>query len=272
MLVEAEAAQSLVETSHSSPRGIVRLTCPTALLDYHLGDSLGRFLAECPDVEIHLESTNRQVDVLREGVDVAVRVRFPPLEDSELVMKVLGESKQLLVASPALIERMGGFPTIDEIGQWPSLRSFRGVRDFFWELRGSEGANVRIPQQPPRLSTDDRVALWRAAVCGAGVAQLPSVMVQAELDSGRLIRVLPDWQPPIALVHVVFPSRRGLLPAVRALLDFLANESAMSMERPTGVSRDAGGTAAAGRQRLFIYCDSGHLAVTWSALTVSIGC
>ncbi len=224
MLVEAEAAQTLVETSQSSPRGIVRLTCPTALLDYHLGDALGRFLAKCPEVELQLESTNRQVDVLREGLDIAIRVRFPPLEDSELVMKVLGESRQLLVTGPALIERMGGLPTIDDIGQWPNLSSFKGGRDFFWELQGPEGASVRIPLQPPRMATDDRVALWRAAVCGAGVAQLPSAMVQADLDNGRLISVLPDWQPPVALVHVVFPSRRGLLPAVRALLDFLAHE------------------------------------------------
>lgn len=224
MLVEAEAAQSLVDTLHSSPRGVVRLACPTALLDHHLGDALGRFLAQCPEVELQLESTNRQVDVIREGLDMAIRVRFPPLEDSELVMKVLSESRQLLVAGPALVERMGGLPSIDDLGQWPSLSSSKGNREFFWELQGPEGTNVRIAHQPPRMATDDRVALWRAAVCGVGVAQLPNAMVQADLDNGRLIHLLPGWQPPIALVHVVFPSRRGLLPAVRALLDFLAHE------------------------------------------------
>ena len=226
MLVEAESAQTLVETSHSAPRGVVRLTCPTALLDYHLGDTFGRFLAECPDVELQVESTNRQVDVIQEGFDLAIRVRFPPLEDSDLVMKVLGESRQLLVASPALVERMGGLPTIDDIERWPSLSSFKGGRDYYWELQGPDDAKAHIPLASPRLVIDDRVALWRAAVCGVGVAQLPLAMVRADLQSGRLIELLPGWQPRVALVHVVFPSRRGLLPAVRALLDFLAKEFA----------------------------------------------
>lgn len=223
MLIEAEAAQALAEDAHSGPRGVVRLACPTALLDYFLGDALGRFLAECPQVQLQVESTNRRVDVIQEGLDLAIRVRFPPLEDSNLVMKVLGESRQLLVASPALVERMGGLPTISDIGQWPSLGSLQGRHDYFWELQGPEGAKARI-LTTPRLVTDDRVALWRAAMHGVGVVQLPTALVQADLDQGRLVSVLPDWQPQVALVHAVFPSRRGLLPGVRALLDFLDHE------------------------------------------------
>lgn len=223
MLVEAEAAQDIVERIQRGPRGVVRLSCPTALLDYRLGDALGRFLAQCPEVELQVESTNRRVDVIQEGLDMAIRVRFPPLEDSELVMKVLGESRQCLVASPALIERLGGLPTLDTLSQWPSLGSQQASRDYHWELHGPEGAQVRILTRP-RLVTDDRIALWRAARQGVGIAQLPTALVQPDLNNGQLVRVLPDWQPRTALVHAVFPSRRGLLPAVRSLLDFLARD------------------------------------------------
>ena len=225
MLVEAEAAQDLVANTQSAPRGVVRLACPTALLDYHLGDALGRFMAQCPEVELHIESTNRRVDVIQEGLDLAIRVRFPPLEDSELVMKILGESRQCLVASPDLIDRMGGLPTVADVGEWPSLGSLQGGRDYAWELEDSDGAKARI-LTTPRMVTDDRIALWRAALHGVGIVMLPTALVQADLDAGRLVHLLPAWQPRVAIVHAVFPSRRGLLPAVRALLDFLAQEFA----------------------------------------------
>ncbi|MGN1056257.1 MAG: LysR family transcriptional regulator [Comamonas sp.] len=225
MLVEAEAAQSLVANSQAAPRGIVRMSCPTALLDYHLGDVLGRFLAQCPEVELQVESTNRRVDVIQEGLDLAIRVRFPPLEDSDLVMKVLSDSHQTLVASPDLINRMGGEPTIADLSQWPSLGSQQGAREYSWELTSTDGAIARIITRP-RMITDDRIALWRAALQGVGVAMLPRALVQHDLEQGRLVQILPHWQARSAVVHAVFPSRRGLLPAVRALLDFLENEFA----------------------------------------------
>lgn len=225
MLVEAEAAQALIANTQSTPRGVIRMACPTALLDYHLGDALGRFMAQCPEVELHIESTNRRVDVIQEGLDLAIRVRFPPLEDSDLVCKVLGESHQCLVASPALIERMGGMPSIADLGDWPSLGSLQGGRDYAWELEGPEGAKARI-LTTPRMVTDDRVALWRTAMHGVGIAQLPTALVRQDIQQGRLVQLLPEWQARVALVHAIFPSRRGLLPAVRALLDFLAQEFA----------------------------------------------
>lgn len=225
MLVEAEAAQAIVANSQAAPRGIVRMACPTALLDYYLGDALGRFLAQCPEVELQVESTNRSVDVIQEGLDLAIRVRFPPLEDSDLVMKTLGESRQCLVASPALIERMGGQPTIADLALWPSLGSLQSGRGYNWELEGPDGEKARILTEP-RMLTDDRVALWRAAIHGVGAVLLPHALVQADLNNGRLVHLLPAWQARSAIVHAVFPSRRGLLPAVRALLDFLAQEFA----------------------------------------------
>ena len=220
MLVEAEAAQAVVASSQAAPSGVIRMACPTALLDYHVGDMLGRFMAQYPQVDLHVESTNRRVDVIQEGLDLAIRVRFPPLEDSDLVMKVLGPSEQCLVASPALIERMGGLPHISDLAQWPSLGSLQGSKSYAWELEGPDGEQVRI-LTTPRMLTDDRIALWRAAVHGVGVVMLPRALVQGDVEQGRLQTLLPEWQARSAVVHAVFPSRRGLLPSVRALLDFL---------------------------------------------------
>ena len=106
MLVEADAAQETVERLRSEPRGIVRVSCPSSVLYFQVAEMVARFMAECPKVEVHLESTNRRVDVIREGFDMAIRVRFPPLEESDLVMRVLADSAQRLVASPRILEHL----------------------------------------------------------------------------------------------------------------------------------------------------------------------
>jgi len=103
MLVEAEAAQEVIDRTRAEPQGLVRVACPVALLHFQIGPMLARFMADHPRVQVHLDATNRRVDVIQEGFDLALRVRFPPLEDSDLVMKILGESTQCLVASPALL-------------------------------------------------------------------------------------------------------------------------------------------------------------------------
>ncbi len=77
----------VVERNRSEPQGVVHISCPTALLDFWVGQMLTRFMLAYPLVEMHIESTNRQVDLIQEGIDIALRVRFPPLEDTDLVMK-----------------------------------------------------------------------------------------------------------------------------------------------------------------------------------------
>ena len=107
MLVEAGAAEEAIALIRSEPHGVVRLACPVALLDTRAGPMLAAFMVEHPKVALHLEATNRRVDVIEEGFDMAIRVRPPPLEDSDLVLRPLAEFSQCLVASPALLQRHG---------------------------------------------------------------------------------------------------------------------------------------------------------------------
>src|SRR5688572_10351483 len=107
MLVEAEAAAEAIAITRGEPRGIVRMACPVALLDARVGSMIADFMREHPRVEVHLDATNRRVDIVSEAIDVAIRVRPPPLEDSDLVMRVLGERSHCLVASPRLLEQFG---------------------------------------------------------------------------------------------------------------------------------------------------------------------
>lgn len=235
MLVEANAAQELIERSRNKPQGVVRLSCPPSLLYFQVGEMIARFMAECPDVEVHLDSTPRRVDVISEGIDIALRVRFPPLEESELVMRVLADSTQRLVASPVLLHALQRPLVPADLAGLPSLGWGPPHQRHEWCLDGPDGATAQIPYRP-RLITEDMVALRFAALRGIGVAQFPTMMVSGDLRGGTLVDVLPDWAPRAGIVHAVFSSRRGLLPSVRALLDFLAAEFAALTRAETGVS------------------------------------
>lgn len=221
MLVEVQAAQQAIDRITGEPQGIVRVTCPVAMLHARIGAMLAEFMAATPRVTVHLEATNRVVDVVGEGIDLAIRVRPPPLQDSDLVMRVLGERAWCLLASPALIgDRTVAMPA--DLDGWPSLDFGPAQPQHTWQLDGPDGVHAAV-RHTPRFVTDDMISLRHAAVAGAGIVQLPLMMVADELRRGELVRVLPEWAPKSGIIHAVFPSRRGLLPAVRALVDFLAD-------------------------------------------------
>ena len=223
MLVEVDAAQAVIERTRAEPQGVVRMSCPTALLDYQVGDMVARFMSAYPRVVVQLESTNRRVDVISEGFDIAVRVRFPPLEDVDLVMKVLGDSHQRLVASPELLRGANGSLKPQDLSALPSLDEGPVHGEHAWQLQRLDGTQA-VVRHTPRLISDDRLALRLAALRGVGIVQLPTMMVWHDLKQGLLVDVVPEWAPRPGIVHAVFPSRRGLLPAVRHLIDFLAAE------------------------------------------------
>lgn len=226
MLVEAQAAQEVIERTRSEPQGIVRMSCPTTLLQYRIGDLIGRFMVLNPKVQVHLDATNRHVDVIGEGLDLALRVRFPPLENSDLVMRVLADSPQRLVASPELLKGRA-LPLLPaDLSGLPSL-DWRQPGEHLWRLEGPNGAMAEVRHQP-RLISDDMTTLLQAALRGVGLVQLPCMVVEQELAQGRLLDIMPQWAPRSGVVHALFPSRRGLLPSVRSLIDFLAEQMPLS--------------------------------------------
>ena len=224
MLIEAEAAEQVVAEMQAEPRGVVRMSCPTALLSFQFGALVARFMMQNPLIQVHLESTNRRVDVIAEGFDLAIRVRLPPLEPSDLVMRRLDESTQCLVAAPAVVDGTATSPV--DLCKLPSLDLGPRHREHAWELQHADGQVATVPHSP-RLITDDMSVLRDAAIAGAGAVQLPTIFIWEDVRAGRLVHVLPDWRPKAGIVHAVFPSRRGLLPSVRALVNFLALECAI---------------------------------------------
>lgn len=231
MLVEAEAARDAVARLTAEPAGLLRVSCPPPLLCFSVGAMLNQFLERYPQVSMELESTPRRVDLVAEGIDVAVRVRFPPLDDSDVIMKILGESQQRLVGHPRLVAASGKPMRPADLHGLPSLGLSSGRRDHEWHLFGPNGADVKVVHQP-RFVTDDMIELRRAAVAGLGIVQLPLDAVAADLGTGALIDLLPEWAPRAGIVHAVYTSRRGLLPSVRALIDFLGQAFDAAARRP----------------------------------------
>ncbi|MDX1456855.1 MAG: LysR substrate-binding domain-containing protein [Marinobacter sp.] len=222
MLVEAEAAQEVIDRSRAEPRGVVRLSCPPGLIYFHVGKLLVRFMARYPQVKVEIDATSRRVDVIREGFDLALRVRFPPLEDSDLAMKVLCQSPQCLMASPGFVEQHPQPQSPTDLAGLPSLDFEQADGKHIWCLDGPDGETAQVHHQP-RLVTDDVFTLREAALAGLGVVRMPLIVGGRDLSEGRLVSVMPGWQPRGGILHAVFPSRRGLVPAVRALLDYLAD-------------------------------------------------
>lgn len=244
MLAEAEAAQDAIEQTLAEPQGLIRLSCPPGLLYFGVAERLARFMAQCPRVRIQLQATSRRVDLVREGFDLALRVRFPPFDDSELHVRLLAHSPQRLMAAPALFEHYGRPQTPGDLHGLPSLdwERYDGRHD--WCLDGLDGASTQVAHAP-RLVTDDMVTLRAAALRGLGIAQLPRLIGDDDLASGALIDVLPNWAPRSGQLQAVFPARRGLLPSVRALIDFLAESfDAMDVASPEPTAAATSGSTA----------------------------
>jgi DNA-binding transcriptional LysR family regulator len=221
MLASADGAASAAAQAQAEPNGVVRVACPQGLLQDLLIDLLPRFLQQFPKVRVQLKVLNRRADLIEDGVDVALRARARLDDDPNLVMKKLGQTHSFLVASPALLESLDKPLTIETIGQVPTLTQFEERGEVIWELVGPCGEERSITHSPQLMCTSFDV-LRASAMAGVGVTLLPDFVAASALRSGALIRVLPEWQAPASILHAVFSTRRGLVPAVRVWLDFLA--------------------------------------------------
>ncbi len=218
MLVEADAAEEAVALTRAEPRGTVRVTCPVALLDARVADMLAAFMVQYPLVQLDMVLLNRRVDLISEGIDVALRVRDLGDEDPALVTRRLRQAQMQLVAAPGFADH------IREPGQLaslPVLGAAEADRLVHFRLFGPHGKQQEIALEP-RLAIDDFVVRNAAVRAGLGFTALPSMFCEEELERGELVRLLPDWSLPGGYLQAVYPHRRGLLPAVRVWIDHLA--------------------------------------------------
>jgi DNA-binding transcriptional LysR family regulator len=220
-LEEAQAAQDVVDELRAEPRGIVRVSCPVSLAQTIVAHVLPDFLIQYPKVQVRLLATNRRVDVIGEGFDLAIRVRDKLDTDATMVLRSFGQSRVLLVGSPAFLDVHGRPQQPVDLERLPLLSMLEHDGAQIVELSDADGNKANIEMQA-RVACGEFAVLHEAAKRGLGIAMLPEFVCAPAITRGELEVVLPAWSMPQGTMHFVYPSRRGQLPGVRAFVEFLA--------------------------------------------------
>lgn len=221
-LAALEDADRGVALHRAEPIGIVRVTCPTGIARYAMSHILPKFMARYPAVQVQLQATNEPADLLKDKIDIAIRARAQ-LQDEGVTMRRLGASRLIFVSSPAFTALHASAADPAGVSKLPFLSFQEGTQRPTWVMQGPKGVSRRVTFDPLLWSSEFDV-LTAAACAGLGVALIPAEAAEHLLAEGRLIRMLPDWHSEDVTVHLVFPTGRGLRPAVRVLIDFIVDQ------------------------------------------------
>ena len=202
-------------------RGQLRVTCSVSFAYAQMAAALTDFLKQHPQLKIDLNASDGALNLVEARIDLAIRISAEP--DPTLIGRVLAPCDSVLVASPAYLAAHGVPQTPAALATHQCL-SFANFGKSTWALhRDQERCQVNVRSQ---LSANDATALLQAALAGGGVALQPTYLANPCVADGRLQLVLPDWKLPDMAIYALYPSRKHLQPAVRALLDFLAQRFA----------------------------------------------
>lgn len=228
--VLAGYADAVRDASEAPLRGTVRVTAPVVFERRHVTPLVAAFLDAHPAVAVDLVLADRNLDLVEEGLDAAVRIGS--LADSSLVARRVGEVRRVLVASPAYLAGRGTPCTPGDLAHHDAV--FSSSRSVPVEWRFRDGARGRVVRLTPRLLVNDVEAALVAARMGRGVAMALSYQVADDLAAGVLVRLLPGHEPPPLPVQLVTPGGRHMAPRVRAFLDHAARHlSTLEVIRPS---------------------------------------
>ncbi|MEJ2346268.1 MAG: LysR family transcriptional regulator [Gammaproteobacteria bacterium] len=223
ILSDADEAEAAVSREHRTLRGRLRVAVPMSFGLLHLGPAITEFCRRHPEVQFDLDFNDRQVDLVQEGVDVAIRIAR--LSDSSLVARRLAAVRQVVCASPAYLERHGSPRTPDELARHACLVYSNLADPESWTYLDADGQAQRV-KVPVRLQANNGDFLRAAAVAGLGLVMGPTFILYQELERGDLRPLLTDYTWPVVNAYAVYPRTRHLSQRVRALVDFLVERFA----------------------------------------------
>jgi DNA-binding transcriptional LysR family regulator len=220
-LAQIDEAEDLVKAAHAAPRGRVRVTAPVDIGVGYLAEVITRFTRRYPEVHVDMELTQRLVDMVGEGFDLALR--GGSLSDSTLVARKLGGGALQIYGSPRYLDERGAPATVRDLEQHCCVLAMRQSSSSTWKLTDGK-ERIDVPVSGP-LSADDFAFAKQAVIAGAGLGLLPQFFCRDEVSSGRLLRVLPRYQTELGSIYVVYPSAKHLSTTVRALRDFIVDNA-----------------------------------------------
>lgn len=217
-VAEVDAAERAIAASTEVPRGPLRVSAPVGMS--FLGPLCAKFTKRCPEVELELVCSDRVVDLIDEGFDLAIRVG--PLADSSLIARRLTSWRSLLVASRGYLKRRKKPATPGDLEAHDCIVFGTSSQQRKWRLQvGRTATEVSVRG---RVMTNDLDAIDDAVRSGVGVALMPPWRCAAELRDRRLVRVLPDATGPEVSLYAVYPSRRHVSPNVREFVEGVVRE------------------------------------------------
>lgn len=222
LLQAAEVAEEAVRQRATEPSGVIRMTTAVEIAQFALKDVIPIFLKKYPKVQIVEITTDTLVDIVADGFDLALRGHVAPLQNSSLVQRAIARAPWYLFAGPGYLEARGTPATPEEVAQHDTIAIARAGSSNL-VLTGPNGRRC-IVQTTPRFQSNNLVALKESACANLGIAALPGYICREEIAAGKLKQILPRWTAADARLSALIPYKRGLLPAVRSLVDFLALE------------------------------------------------
>lgn len=220
-LAEIEDAELEIARFQTEPRGTLRVSAPMSFSILHLGSLLPSFIERYPGVSVELHLDDRQVDLVEEGYDVAIRVGR--LQDSNLVARRLTPCRQVLCASPSYLAKHGTPERPEDLLAHNCIVYSLLSTPREWRFTDVAGETHVVPINGA-LQSNNGLVNRAAAVAGAGIVLLPAFYIGEELRSGQLKAVLRDFKPIDLAIYALYPERRNLTPKVRAFVDFLATK------------------------------------------------
>ena len=217
VVAEAEEAELAVTRLQVAPRGTLRINAPVSFGVRHLGPVLGEFVVRHPELEVDIDLSDRFVDLIEEGYDVAVRITR--LANSSLIARRIADNRMIVCAAPAYWARHRRPSRPADLAAHDCLIYSYGATRGDWVFQ-VDGRSVRV-RVSGRLQANNGDLHLAAALSGCGVASLPEFICGPALADGRLEAVLGEFMPEPAGIHAIYPHSRHLSAKVRAFVDFL---------------------------------------------------
>jgi DNA-binding transcriptional LysR family regulator len=218
ILEEVEDANREAGDAQRAVRGVLRIAVPLTFGAMYLGDVIARFLDAYPEVAVETMLSDRYVDLLNDGIDVAIRIGKLLL--SELVAKRLAPCRMVFCASPKFLDRFGIPRTADELRRAPRLAFSEAVSAGDWTLTDPKG-QTHLIDGPARLAANDMQMLLAAALSGSGVAYGPTFVFGESIAAGDLVTLLPEHKTSDFAIHALYPSARNISLKTRRFIDHL---------------------------------------------------
>ncbi len=220
MMHAAQSAHDLVDHLSEQPRGVIKVSLPVSIAQNEIPKILPDFLKTYPEIKVQLLVSNRRVDIINEGIDIALRVRANLDDDPSLVLRKFENIEQHLFASQAYLNEYGMLKQPEDLTEHRILSMVDDHLDQHLILHDDQNFQKKIKINPVVMGSD-LIMLGKMASQNCGIALLPDTIAYDYIKSGQLVRVLPEWKAPHGIFHAVYASRRGLLPAVRVFIDYL---------------------------------------------------